>query len=328
MSRDQSPIVRPVSPDEGYTWIHRAFLQAFKTRGVMTVEELKPILAYVMTCHNPERPWTAGDITQPHILSTVQTINSRIEPYDFEIRSIRDQHTKASTYAFVNKTSDSLTQLATRFTAAEIGYIRRLLDFMFETSNTHTREIMAIKHTEASQLARPSRRNRQSQLNSNAEDGQTSQATDTGISIQEADDVLDTLLNESFFYKSRSGYYSLAPRALMELGAYLKETYNESPDEAEDGLETIRIRDCEGCKEIVTHGIRCNEKECGVRWHDACATAFYRGRTREARKCPKCETECTGDLYVGERAGRVGMRANTAGDRRTSHSTRDYDEEE
>ncbi|KAF1842598.1 uncharacterized protein K460DRAFT_294222 [Cucurbitaria berberidis CBS 394.84] len=329
MSRDESPVVRAVSPDEGYTWIHRAFLQAFKTHSVLTVDEMKPILAYVMTAHNPDRPWTEGDITQPQITNTVQTINAKIEPYDFEIRSIRDQHTKLPTYAFVNKTSDSLTQLATKFSASEIAYIRRLLDAMFETNNTHNRETMALKHTEASQLARP-RRNRQSQANGtgNTEDGETSQvAADAGISIQEADDVLDTLVNESFFQQSSAGYYSLAPRGLMELGAYLKETYNEDADDAEDGVERIRIRDCEGCRELVTYGIRCSNRECGVRWHDACANSYYRGRAREQRKCPKCETECTGDVYVGERADRAGGRSSTGGNRRSTQVQRDEDED-
>ena len=228
----------------------------------------------------------------------------------------------------MNKTSDSLTQLATKFTAGEIAYIRRLLDAMFETNNTHTREVMAIKHTEASQLARPSRRNRQSQVNGNAEDGETSQAADAGISIQEADDVLDTLVNDSFFQKSRSGYYALAPRGLMELGAYLKETYNEPAEDAEDGVETIRIHDCEGCREIVTYGIRCNNRDCGVRWHDACASSYYRGRAREQRKCPKCQTECRGDIYVGDRADRVGARSSTGGNRRSALAQRDDEEDE
>ncbi|CAO2658233.1 Nn.00g059560.m01.CDS01 [Neocucurbitaria sp. VM-36] len=328
MSREESPIVRPISPDEAYTWIHRAFLQAFMTHSVMTADEMKPILAHVISAHNPDRPWTEGDVTQPQITNTIQTINAKIEPYDFEIRSIRDQQTKTTTYAFVNKTSDSLTQLATKFTASEIAYIRRLLDQMFETNNTHTREVMALKHTEASQLARPSRRNRQSHVNGSAENGDASQPADTGISIPEADDVLDTLVNESFFQKSRSGYYSLAPRALMELGAYLKETYNEDADDADDDIETIRIRDCEGCREIVTYGIRCNERECGVRWHDACANSYYRGRTREQRKCPKCGTECSGDVYVGERADRVGGRSSTGGYRRSTQVERDDEEEE
>ncbi|KAH3954391.1 non-structural maintenance of chromosomes element 1-like protein [Parastagonospora nodorum] len=324
MSRDGSPLVRDVSPDEGYTYMHRAFFQAFLTHSVMTVEEIKPVLAHVMTAHNPERPWTAGDVTQPHLTSTIQTINARIEHYDFEIRSMKDQHTKLTVYALVNKTSDSLTQLATKFSASEIAYIRRLLDYMFETNNTHTREVMAIKHTEASQLARI-RRARQSQVNGEEAE---SQAQDAGISIQEADEVLITLQNEGFFQKSPASYYSLAPRALMELRAYLKETYNEpaSSPAADDAV--IRIRDCEGCREIVTHGVRCNDKDCGVRWHDACANSYYRNRKGGNRKCPKCGTECSGDVYVGERADKVVARSSTGARRSAMHEEAEEEEEE
>ena len=343
MSRDGSPLVRDVSPDEGYTYMHRAFFQAFLTHSVMTVEEIKPVLAHVMTAHSkssidfeaqstfnnqppsdPERPWTAGDVTQPHLTSTIQTINARIEHYDFEIRSMKDQHTKLTVYALVNKTSDSLTQLATKFSASEIAYIRRLLDYMFETNNTHTREVMAIKHTEASQLARI-RRARQSQVNGEEAE---SQAQDAGISIQEADEVLITLQNEGFFQKSPASYYSLAPRALMELRAYLKETYNEpaSSPAADDAV--IRIRDCEGCREIVTHGVRCNDKDCGVRWHDACANSYYRNRKGGNRKCPKCGTECSGDVYVGERADKVVARSSTGARRSAMHEEAEEEEEE
>jgi hypothetical protein len=52
MSRDDSPVVRDVSPDEGYTYMHRAFFQAFLTHSVMTAEEIKPVLAHVMTAHS------------------------------------------------------------------------------------------------------------------------------------------------------------------------------------------------------------------------------------------------------------------------------------
>lgn len=52
MSRDESPLVREPTPDEGYTYMHRAFLQAFMTRNVMTVDEIKPILANIMTAYS------------------------------------------------------------------------------------------------------------------------------------------------------------------------------------------------------------------------------------------------------------------------------------
>lgn len=49
MSRDESPVVRAVSEDEGYTWVHRAFLQAFQTHSVMTDEVMKVVLASILT---------------------------------------------------------------------------------------------------------------------------------------------------------------------------------------------------------------------------------------------------------------------------------------
>lgn len=350
MSRSESPFVRPPAEDESYNSIHRAFLQAFQTNGVLTVDEMKPILAHIMTAHSkppdsgvcshanmfgdPERPWTEGDVTQPYLTSTIQTINARLEAFDYEIRSMRDQHSKEIMYALVNNTSDTLTQLATTFSANEIAYIRRLLDHMFETNNNGVRETMAVKHTEASQLARVPRRNRQSQVNGthtqfNGETQDTQlQGADTSISIAEADMVLESLVAQGFFHKSRAGYYSLAPRALMELRAYLKETYNESADENEDGREVIRIRDCEGCREIVTVGIRCNNRECGVRWHDVCANSYYRGRRDQERKCPRCRTECTGDVFVGERADRMSGRTSSGGRARTSTLQETVDEED
>ncbi|KAJ4382214.1 hypothetical protein N0V86_002546 [Didymella sp. IMI 355093] len=267
MSREETPLVRDLPDEEAYGHVHRVVLQSFFTHGVMTLDEFKPVLASIMTAHNPDRRFPEGDVTQSGFITPIlQTINARLEAYNYEIRHGRNQQSKEITYALVNKTSDTMTQLATRFSASEIAYVRRLLDAMFETNNTSVRETMAVKQLEANNLAKP-RRNRQSQAASMVgEDGQ-SQAPDTGITIAEADLVLDELIKDGFLQLSKAGYYSLAPRALMELHSYLKETYNETAEDEEDE-PTIRIRDCEGCREIVTYGIRCNNRECGVRWHD------------------------------------------------------------
>jgi hypothetical protein len=170
---------------------------------------------------------------------------------------------------------------------------------MFESNNTPTREIMAIKHLDASQLARISRRNRQSQAANEDGEAEGDTQTDTGITIADADMVLTSLVHEGFFEKhgKDSVYYSLAPRALMELRGYLKETYNDE--------DATRIRDCEGCSQIVTFGVRCDNRKCGVRWHDWCANQYYRGRSTGNRGCPKCETILSGTVFVGERADRV-----------------------
>lgn len=269
-----------------------------------------------------------GDITQQAITSMVQAVNAKISPLDYEIRSAKDQHTNNTlTYALVNTTSDALTQLATTFTADQIAYIKRLLDAMFDENNTRKREVMAVRSMRAIQLAKAPRRDRQSQAGGDADATQL-EANVKGISQIEADTVLATLVSQGFFHKSRHEYYSLAPRALMELRAYLKETYNDPPaeDDDEDSEPTIRIRDCEGCREIVTVGLRCSNRNCDVRWHDSCATQYFNSQQRNARRCPKCKADWTGDQYVGERADRTQSRSSTGG--RSSVAQRMNEDEE
>jgi hypothetical protein len=254
----------------------------------------------------------------------LQTINARLAPLDYEIRSTRDQTSKAHVYALVNTTSDSLTQLATTFSPEEIAYIKRLLDCMFETNNTRQREIMAVSYRDAGRLAKAPRGStqRQSQANLNPDDQtqiETQAAPVKGIDMAQSDAVLQTLVSQGFFRKSRvaqADYFSLAPRGLMELRAYLKETYNEpsDPDDPDDSEPLIRIRDCEGCREIVTVGVRCDNRDCGIRFHDACAGQYFRNlRGGSGSECPGCKTTWSGDLAVGPRAADVGGHQRMSG---------------
>jgi hypothetical protein len=312
----------------------------------MTVEEIKPVLAAVLsakgkqtdhltslshvslyflviltalTTHlrihtpsctlrssitDPNRPLLEGDITSPDINSMIQHINLRLTPLDYQIRSARDQRTKTLTYALVNTTSDPLTQLATTFSADEIAFLRRVLDAMFEVNSTGKKEVMAITVMQVNQLAKAPRRDGTSQINGE-EEGTQAETNAISISMSDAETVLDRLVSQQFFQKSRANYYSLAPRGLMELRSFLKETYNT---ENEDGEMVVRVRDCEGCREIVTVGLRCRNRQCSARWHDMCAQAYFNAQRGEKR-CSKCRTEWTGDRYVGERAAQVPQRA-------------------
>lgn len=47
-------------------------------------------------------------------------------------------------------------------------------------------------------------------------------------------------------------------------------------------------------------GQRCPKKSCPCRLHDICTQNFF--RTQSSRKCPLCETDWTGNDFVGERA--------------------------
>lgn len=122
-----------------------------------------------------------------------------------------------------------------------------------------------------------------------------SAAVDRGLTQEQAERTLEGLVTEGWFERSKEGWFTLSPRALMELRGWLVETYNDS-DEPE---EWQRIKFCEACKEIVTVGQRCQNRECGVRLHDICQTAFW--ASRPSKRCPTCETPWDGKAFVGQR---------------------------
>lgn len=80
-------------------------------------------------------------------------------------------------------------------------------------------------------------------------DNTSTQASVGSLSPKEAETLLDKLVQEDWLEKSRAGFYSLTPRALMELKGWLVDTYNDEDDEGE---KRDKIKFCHACKDIVT----------------------------------------------------------------------------
>ncbi|KAJ9632453.1 hypothetical protein H2203_000858 [Taxawa tesnikishii (nom. ined.)] len=301
--------------DEGYTTdnTHRAFLQAFIARSTLTFEQAKPVLAAVLTADSPERPTLPNDITEVDFNQYVSTCNNAISPFDYEIRSTLSQHDRTRIFALVNTTSDAITQLATIHSADEISFLKRVLDAIFITYNKPRAEIMAVTSMQALKLHRAPAGNR-------------------------AETVEGRLRRVGWFERSRKGFYSLAPRALMELRGWLLETYNEprDDDEEDEDEETVdRIKLCQACKEIVTVGQRCANMDCPCRLHNFCTRNVF--RVQNAETCPVCKTPWDDQHPVGEKAANVSGRRSTGGaSRRTTIQTdgaadevdRDQDQDE
>ncbi|RGP75233.1 hypothetical protein FSPOR_855 [Fusarium sporotrichioides] len=274
----------------------RAFLQAILARGSITFEEARPILAAIFNAGRNE----AGDedeirrdqITEEHFHEAIDKISQAASLFDYEIRSTVHQVTKRRIWALVNTTSDPQTQLATSYSPEELSFIKRVLDAMFEKFNTPRMEVMAITEMQAIKLARPNRR--ESHIDTET---QTQIVADKGLKHSEVETALASLVEGGWFEKSQEGFYTLSPRALLELRPWLVETYNDPDLDAQDWQ---RIRFCEACKDIVTMGMRCSEVDCNFRLHEICEEAFW--RTRRDKKCPRCTTEWTGNKYTGKRA--------------------------
>lgn len=284
----------PVPPE--WQDAHRAFLQALMARGSMTLDEARPVLASIFNqAHDNPAPIAADELLAEDVEKFVRLAREAVSPLDFDIRKLLHQKTKEPVWAFVNVTSDPSTQLATTHTADEISFVKRLLDAIFDTYNKPRLELMCLTEDQALKLSRPSPpRNGRVSL---GEAGASQAATDKGLKHSEVLALLASLVAEGWLEKSRGGFYSLTPRALMELAAWMNESYND-PDA--EGHEWQRIKHCEACKDVVTVGQRCAHLGCNVRIHDICEEAFW--RSRRDRTCPKCRTPWDGEHFVGERA--------------------------
>ncbi|OAA81078.1 Nse1 non-SMC component of SMC5-6 complex [Akanthomyces lecanii RCEF 1005] len=285
-----------IAGETQYGNTNRAFLQAMLGRSSMTFRESRSVIAAILNAENDGDQVRPEQVTEEMFDKLMGTAREAASLFDYEIRRTQHQVTKERVYAFVNTASDPQTQLATTFTHDELAFVKRALEAMFDKYNTPRMEVIALTDMQAVKLARPNRR--ESAVNRSEDEPTQSQATvDRGLKHSEVETVLENLVGGGWFEKSREGFYSLTPRALLELRPWLLGTFNY-PD-AEEG-EWQRIKFCEACKDIVTVGVRCAEPDCIVRVHDICEEAFW--RTRRDKKCPRCSREWAGKLYVGERA--------------------------
>lgn len=185
------------------------------------------------------------DVTEDQFYAYLDAANRTISQFDLEIRSSLPQDPQAQedppqrVWALVNNTSDPLTQLATTYTADEVAFIKRLLDYMFLTNNTVRTEGMCVAQLQAVGLHKaPTTRP------ATDEPSQTQSAASQSLTMTQAEKTIRNLIEEGWFQKSRKGYLTLTPRALMELRGWLAMEYNDE--------ESTKIRFCAACKDMVT----------------------------------------------------------------------------
>ncbi|KAF3024235.1 hypothetical protein E8E14_011624 [Neopestalotiopsis sp. 37M] len=289
---------------EGYNDGSRAFLQALMARGSITYDQAKPIIAAIKTAEQEDgegdrRRVDPNSISQEDFAAYIADAQHVVSHFDYEVRNAMHQTRKERVYALVNTTSDPMTQLATLHNADEIAFVKRVIDGMFEKHNTRRMEVMCVDSMQANKLRHAPRADGDESIadDSVAQTQVGGQGGVKSIKSSEVANMLAAMVDEGWFEKSREGYYSLSTRALLELRAWLVETYND-PDLGPD--EWQRIKFCEACKEIVTVGQRCAERDCNVRIHDICEGAFW--RTRRDKTCPKCDKAWSGKHFVGLKA--------------------------
>lgn len=200
----------------------------------------------------------ATDVSEVDFNNYIRMANKAISPFDLEIRDTEHQISGKRIYSLINSTDNPLTQLATSYTADEISYLKRVLDFMFENNNTARKEIMAITSMDAVRLAKApndsssTSRESQQQTGSAALTTTTQGSSGQSLTMVQAQKMLENLVVEGWFEKSAKGFYSLSPRALMELRGWLVDTYNDAEEEEEGEVGVLKIKSCFSCKGIIT----------------------------------------------------------------------------
>ncbi|KAI0132194.1 putative DNA repair protein Nse1 [Xylariales sp. AK1849] len=271
---------------------NRAFLQAFMSRGTLTFREAQPILAAIFTAQEGS-PTEPNQVTQEDFESFISAAQEALLHFDYEVRNTMHQVQKERVYAIVNTTSDAMTQLATLHSADEIAFVKRVIDAMFEKYNTPRMEVMCVDSMQANKFRGAPRINPDESM----ADGESQAQSIKGLKSTEVEAMMTAMVDEGWFEQSAEGFFSLSPRALLELRSWLIESYNDPDAEPEDWQ---RIKFCEACKEIVTVGQRCAERDCLVRLHDICEDAFW--RTQRDKECPKCSTAWAGTHFMGPKA--------------------------
>ena len=284
---------------------HRAFLQALFARQSITLETAKPLLAAIESAATDgERSIPPEDITPEDLDNYVDTVNAQISAFDFEIRFTLHQTTRERIYALVNTTSDALTQMATVHSADEIAFVKRVLDAIFETNNTARAEVMAVTGMQALKLAKaPGQDSQRRQSGTQVQGGNAAAAS---LTMSQAEKVLENMVAEGWFELSQRGFYSLTPRALMELKSWLTDTYNVEPEEDEEDEDEgphQKIKLCHACRDILTVGQRCPNLVCQARLHERCVRNMFRAQGG-AEECPVCQTRWVDAPPVGEKAAK------------------------
>ncbi|RMZ74824.1 hypothetical protein DV737_g5707, partial [Chaetothyriales sp. CBS 132003] len=228
---------------EDYNDTNRAFLQAMLARNTLTLDTAKPLLADIFSVQEG-REVRNEDVTLDDLTSYIAAANAALSPFNYEIRNTLHQRTRERVWALVNTTSDALTQLATSYTADEMAYVKRLLDAMFDgPANRGRMEAMCLSTMDAVQLSRGNRPDTQN--------GAT-QPSSHNLTIKEAEDMLAKLMDQGWLEKSGAGFYSLTPRALMELKGWLVDTYNDAGDDEGGDGRADKIKFCHAVNDALS----------------------------------------------------------------------------
>ncbi|XP_013413243.1 non-structural maintenance of chromosomes element 1 homolog isoform X2 [Lingula anatina] len=215
---------------------HRLFLQAFMTHYVMYTKEVKEHFAMALKRFG-------GDY---ELGSFVITINENIKPLNLEIRKGISEKTGNHCYCLVNASENhGILKQSSDYTVNELEYFKKLVGEIAKSPEGSISSVDALN--------------------------QVDKLENVKMSKKMAQDLIDRFQKDLWIISDvNEGHISLDTRCILELGHYLKDTYEDF------------IVNCEMCKQICLQGQSCGS--CRAKLHHHCAARCF--RNRDSPKCP------------------------------------------
>lgn len=220
-------------------------------------------------------------------LSTVlTTINTRLEPLDFEIVESKDMDDSSiNIFSFVNKKPTGAIRLSTKYSQNDIQLVKYVIERIFgseyvnKDSVTDENGELQPQITYSVPYMQMVKFLRDGPEIAADEDSEESTPIITRLSLEESDLFLKDL--ECYGWLERThDHYTLGARGLVELKKYLIDTYGKVPN------GTISM--CYGCGDVLTRGLACSNGSCNIRFHRYCCKLVRKSRDNDSCPNPEC----------------------------------------
>ncbi|KAK0562415.1 hypothetical protein OC861_005326 [Tilletia horrida] len=231
--------------------VRAMWLQSIMSRRLVTDKESRAI--YNTICKSVGVP-------ADRYREDLGTMQQQLSVLGLDLRQMQDEVDGRTMVGVVNAKADSLAEIGTGYTPAELVYIKAVIEAIY----TAPRSAYSISSMEALAL--------------NADKANP-------ITKKTKEELLANLVRHDWLRKSKGGRYTLGTRALMELQTYLQHEYEDN------------ALQCFICGDLITMGHVCAtdtpEISCSVQVHFHCENRLKvkANAMHLPGKCPECKYE-------------------------------------
>ena len=168
-----------------------------------------------------------------------------------EIRKGTCENSGTKYYCFVNNQEDEISKLCSNYAPIDFAYFRKIIEQLILSDEGF------VQSTDSLTLC-------------------NSLPEQKKMTYVHAKALLRGWCSEHWLIEDRgNNSFLLGPRALIELGQYIKTAYGD------------HVTDCSLCNTICIYGTRC--EDCNTKFHFHCKTKL--NRNLETLRCPNCKVE-------------------------------------